>query len=167
MDIKRWLAAGFGLGWLPFAPGSWGSLLPAGLFALEGYLGWDPWWILVSQFCIAVLAAIGCIGLAGHTIALVGDDDPPEIVLDEFAGQGITFLALLIRPSSPYLPGQITVIAMAGYILFRFFDTIKPWPCRPLEHLPGGWGILADDLVAGLYALVVLTIAVLVYGRMA
>lgn len=167
MDIKRWLAAGFGLGWLPFAPGSWGSLLPAGLFALEGYLGWDLWWILASQLCIAVLGAIGCIGLAGHTIELLVDDDPPEIVLDEFAGQGMTFLALSIWPSSPYPAAQTIVIALLGYILFRFFDTIKPWPCRPLEHLPRGWGILADDLVAGLYALMGLTIVVFIYGRMA
>jgi phosphatidylglycerophosphatase A len=83
-------------------------------------------------------------------IAHFGDEDPHPFVLDEFAGQ---WVALLILPIGYHASGwAVACTAGLAFLLFRVFDVIKPPPARQAEHLPAGWGILTDDLVAGLYA---------------
>jgi len=78
-------------------------------------------------------------------------------VVDEIAGQWLTYLVAL-----PFVPLQnsthLAVFALAGFLLFRFFDIVKPWPIRAFERLPGGIGIIADDLAAGYFAAAVLAI---------
>ncbi len=74
------------------------------------------------------------------------------MVADELAGQSVCYLALLLQPRHPASPLMAWAIAVAGFFLFRLFDILKPWPVRQLESLPTGWGILADDLMAGVYA---------------
>jgi len=77
--------------------------------------------------------------------------DPGPVVVDEVAGQWLTFLiALLFLPETYSTP--VVVLAAAGFFIFRFFDIFKPWPVRRLESLPGGFGIMFDDLAAGLYS---------------
>jgi phosphatidylglycerophosphatase A len=73
--------------------------------------------------------------------------DPGPVVLDEVAGQ---WLALLVLVAAGHTPALAEVLA--AFLLFRAFDVLKPWPIRALESLPGGWGIVADDLAAGLAA---------------
>jgi len=77
--------------------------------------------------------------------------DPGPVVVDEVAGQWLNFLiALLFLPETYSAP--VVVLAVAGFFIFRFFDIFKPWPVRQLESLPGGFGIMVDDLAAGIYS---------------
>jgi phosphatidylglycerophosphatase A len=103
-----------------------------------------------------VAGCVACITCAPASIAARKKDDPGEVVMDEFAAQALTFLAMpLLLPRS--LSGRESfLVALAGFLLFRAFDIIKPWPIRKLERFPAGWGILADDLVAGAASAIVL-----------
>jgi phosphatidylglycerophosphatase A len=112
---------------------------------------------------MALLAAAGsvvCVAFAPAAIAATGKDDPREVVADELAGQAVTFLAVPLILSGAVTGSQIWMIAGAGFVLFRLFDIAKPWPIRKLEKLPQGWGILADDLLAGVYAAIGLFICI-------
>jgi phosphatidylglycerophosphatase A len=151
--MKRLLASCFGLGRLPVAPGTWGSLPPVIVFALMGHFGASAVLISIVMTALVLAGSVICIKYAPLVIAETGKTDPSEIVADEFAGQALTFI-----PISVVAAGQIWVVALLGFLLFRFFDIVKPWPIRKLEKLPAGWGILLDDLLAGLYAAIVLLI---------
>ena len=153
--MKNLLTSCFGLGWLPVAPGTWGSLPPAIVFALLCESGVSVVLISVIMTALALGGSIVCVRLAPAVIAATGKTDPGEVVADEFAGQAITFLFLGMAPA-----GNIWVTALLGFFVFRLFDIIKPWPIRKLEKLPKGWGILADDLLAGVYAGIVLVICI-------
>ena len=151
--MKRLLTSCFGLGWLPVAPGTWGSLPPAVIF---GLLSWLSISAVINSIVMLVLILAGsviCVKFAGAAITATGKNDPGEVVADEFAGQAVTFLAVGTVPA-----GGICVTVIIGFLLFRFFDILKPWPIRKLEKLPGGWGILADDLMAGVYAGIILLV---------
>jgi phosphatidylglycerophosphatase A len=156
--MKRLLTSCFGLGRLPVAPGSWGSLPPAIIFWLVYYFGGS--WVLALSLMIVLFIAgsIVCVKLSDAAVAATGKHDPHEVVADEVAGQALTFLAmpLLMHSSSG---SQIVTIVVLGFFLFRLFDTVKPWPSYRLEELPAGWGILADDIMAGVYAGITLLIA--------
>jgi len=161
--MKRLLTSCFGLGWLPLAPGTWGSLPPTIIFALMCHFGASSLFILITMAVLALAGSIVCVKCAPAVIAVAGKSDPGEIVVDEFAGQAVTFLAIgfLVSAKCPLGTGlaietfstrQIWITAVLGFLLFRVFDIAKPWPIRRFEKLPEGWGILADDLMAGLYA---------------
>ncbi len=157
--MKRLLASCFGLGRLPLAPGTWGSLPPAIIFALMCHFGASAVLVAVVMAVLALAGSIVCVKCASAVIAATGQSDPRQLVADEFAGQAVTFLAIpFILMNNPFSNSQIWVTVLLGFILFRFFDILKPWPIRKLEKLPGGWGILADDLLAGLYAAIALMI---------
>jgi phosphatidylglycerophosphatase A len=94
-----------------------------------------------------LLAGFVCIWLAPAVISATGKADPREVVADEFAGQALTFLLI-----GPVPVSQVCTVAAVGFLSFRLFDIVKPWPIRRLEKLPDEWGILADDLLAGVYA---------------
>ena len=83
----------------------------------------------------------------------VGLKDPGIVVVDEVLGQWVTLLALPFTPAT----------AALGFLLFRAMDIVKPWPARDLERLPGGWGIMADDVAAGVYAHLALRVGLLVW----
>ena len=142
--MRRLLTSCFGLGWLPVAPGTWGSLPPAMLFALMCYFGSAAAAISITMVVLVLLGSIVCIKFAPSVIAAT---DPREVVADEFSGQAVTFLFIAAVPIS-----NIWVTGLLGFLLFRFFDILKPWPIRKLEKFPEGWGILLDDLLAGIYA---------------
>ena len=91
-------------------------------------------------------------------IAVTGKTDPGEIVADEIAGQAITFLAVGFCAIETFSTKQIWGTAILGFLLYRAFDAVKPWPIHKLEKLPAGWGILADDLMAAVFAAIVLLI---------
>ena len=158
--MKRLLTSCFGLGWLPLAPGTWGSLPPAIIFGLICQVGVSA---IVLTIVFAILILIGsavCVQLAPSAIDVTGKKDPGEVVADEFAGQSVAFLAGPFLGPADMTLTQIWLTAAAGFILFRIFDIFKPWPIRKLEKFPMGWGILADDLLAGLFAGIFLLVVV-------
>jgi phosphatidylglycerophosphatase A len=154
--VKRLLASCFGLGYLPLAPGTWGSLPPAIVFALICRLG--PSAQAIVLVILALLGCFVCVMFAPAVIAQTGKPDPSQVVADEFSGQAITFLAAVFFNTQVFPTSRVWLTALAGFLLFRIFDIAKPWPCRLLERLPLGWGILADDLMASVYAAISLAI---------
>jgi len=141
LRLARFVAAGFGSGWLPKAPGTWGSLaaLPIGLaqLYLVGLLG-----LVAGLILVTIVGFYAC----ARVLPTLADADPGWIVIDEWAGQ---WLCLLI--AAPFLLHHPILLAVAAFVLFRLFDIVKPWPIRPLEHIgPSWWSIMVDDLAAGL-----------------
>ena len=138
--VATWL----GTGLLPKAPGTWGSL-----FALP-----VAWWIMVLFGVEGLIIALGIVvflGLwtTGFILLEMKDDqkDPSWIVIDEVAGQ---WIPLLFMPLDIYY-------YLAAFALFRFFDILKPWPIDVAEkRLPGAFGVIADDLIAGLFSALVM-----------
>ncbi len=131
------------------APGSWGSLPPAILFGLLMYAG-APAAATVVMAVMLVVGCGACVLYAPASIAAKGDEDPGEVVMDEFAAQALTFLILPLAAARGFCGWECVVLAGVGFLAFRTIDIAKPWPIRKLERLPAGWGILADDLAAGL-----------------
>ena len=139
------VATFFGAGRLRPGPGTWGSLAAMLL-----------WWLLASHVpaslhvpvILALIVASTAIGIPAATLEArgCGEKDPSHVVIDEVAGQLVTLVAcpILWKP------------LLAGFILFRAFDIVKPPPIRRLEKLPEGTGIVVDDLGAGVYGLIVL-----------
>jgi phosphatidylglycerophosphatase A len=145
--VARVLATAFGSGYAPLAPGTAGSAVGLLLFWPLARLAW-PW-----QLAACVLVFFVGVAAGGRVARNLGVEDPGLVVIDEVAGQWITLTAL------PFTPA----VALAGFLLFRLMDVVKPWPARDLERLPGGWGIMADDAAAGLYAQLVLRVGLLVW----
>ncbi len=149
--MKNLLTSCFGLGHIPIAPGTWGSLPPVILYLAFSYLTADEaiaFWILPAIYLALILfESWVCVRLAPFVIRAVGHIDPGQVVADEVAGQSVAMLFIALAR-----PDHVLITALLGFALFRLFDIAKPWPCKHLETLPGGWGILADDLMAGLYA---------------
>ena len=161
--MKRMLASCFGLGRLPIAPGTWGSLPPVIIFGLMSYFGASPAMISNVMAALVLAGSVVCVQFAPAAIAATGKKDPGEVVADEFAGQAVTFLFSPFLGMGTATPRQIFITALTGFVLFRLFDIRKPWPIRRLEKYPAGWGILADDLLAGVFSLVVLQICIRVF----
>jgi phosphatidylglycerophosphatase A len=197
--LALFVATACGLGYIPVAPGTWGSLAGIVLTLL-------PWWGFLSISALITAAMLGSgyviagvhvqhgldpflwsqIGLALVTAALGvwsatcaakswQQKDPQRVVIDEVSGQHLTLLLgcgvpiwwKTAQPASPnYLLGAVSLHSslnwkylLLGFILFRVFDIWKPFPARQAESLPGGWGIMADDWIAGIYAAIGLWLA--------
>lgn len=159
-NMKRMLTSCFGLGRLPLAPGTWGSLPPVIVFALCCYFGASSALMTNVMAALILIGGFVCVQFAPAAIAATGRNDPHEVVADEFAGQAVTFLFSPFLAMGQASGLQILATALVGFVLFRIFDISKPWPIRKLEQYPAGWGILADDLLAGVYAWVVLQICI-------
>lgn len=134
------IATAFYSGYSPFAPGTAGSALALPLAAALCVAGPA---IHAAALAVVTLAAVPA---AGVVASRLGRHDPACVVIDEVAGM---ILTLLFVPFSWFA-------VVAGFLLFRAMDIVKPFPGRRLERLPGGWGIVADDLMAGIYANLVL-----------
>lgn len=130
------LATWFGIGLVPVASGTFGTLAALPVVLLLNYLG--EWY---GAFALVVVT-VAAIWASDRTQELLGRTDPSEVVIDEVSGFLVTMLLL---PTSWVNVGL-------GFILFRFFDIVKPWPVRQAERLKGGFGIVVDDLLAGVYA---------------
>lgn len=163
--MRLWIAQGFGVGRIPFAPGTFGSLLGLawfGLLVLPGRL-----WILLLG--VGLSAAVS-VWLCGFAEKLLGRKDPGSVVLDEVVAIPLCFLSWIglrlwktgAMPSFDYFFSKSNGLTLLGVVaLFRWFDIWKPWPVRQSQVLPGGWGITVDDLLAALYVnLVVLTVGI-------
>lgn len=158
--MQRLLTSCFGLGWLPVAPGTWGSLPPAIVFGLMCHFRVSPAIVSIVTATLMLAGSFVCVMFAPAAIAATGKDDPGEVVADELAGQAVTFLVSPFLALGTASAGQVWTVTAAGVVLFRVFDIAKPWPIRIFEKFPKGWGILADDLVAGLFAWTVLQILI-------
>nr|WP_067286061.1 phosphatidylglycerophosphatase A [Marinobacterium profundum] len=145
LDVWRnpvhFLAFGFGSGLAPKAPGTFGTLAAIPLYLLMTLL---PLW---GYLAVVVVAAVLGIYLCGRTARDMGVHDHPGIVWDEFVGFWITMLFVPVN----------WVWILLGFALFRLFDIWKPWPIRVVDlKVEGGFGIMLDDVLAGIYALLVL-----------
>ena len=140
------IATSLGLGYLPKAPGTWGSL--AGILIYGITLHYFPLptasRTLAVTAAVAVALAVGGVWAADRAAKFSGRKDPQFVVIDEVSGQHLTYALSLAPLNWKYL--------LLGLILFRAFDIWKPFPARQAESLPGGLGIMADDWAAGLYA---------------
>jgi phosphatidylglycerophosphatase A len=165
MYWKRLIATCFGLGWLPVAPGTWGSLPPAIVFGVLMYLCVPGIATTIVMAVLTVVGCVACICCAPASIAVTGWQDPGEVVMDEFAAQALTFLAVPLLVPRNLCGWESLVIAAFGFLMFRLFDIVKPGPIRRLERLPAGWGVLADDLVAGAASAVFVHIAMILVVR--
>jgi phosphatidylglycerophosphatase A len=160
----------FGVGYIPGAPGTYGSMVAVAIYLVVAGLqiacgaklvnsGYGPehvnagiWAlnaVLLTGFCIVGIIA------SERAIPMLGNSDPSEAVVDELMGQFIAFAFIPVGLGWPFI--------LAGFLLFRLFDIWKPYPIDDLQNLPGGLGVCADDIVAGVYAGVCLAVGYAVY----
>jgi phosphatidylglycerophosphatase A len=142
------VATAGGAGYFPIAPGTVGSAV--GLILFYGVYRLP----IVYQVAATVLVSLVGVAAGTRVARQSGIEDPGIVVIDEVAGMWVSLLFLPLTP----------VIAVAGFLLFRVLDVVKPAPARQLEHLPGGWGIMCDDLMAGIYANILLRIGLMVFS---
>jgi phosphatidylglycerophosphatase A len=193
------IATVFGVGYLPKAPGTWGSLVGVGVTVVSHPISWitilallsssggfgidvpmvngrpAAWFCLLPPILIFMIVAVVGVWSSSRVCSHAGVSDPQYVVVDEVSGQGLTCLLGLIPfplgssvVNNPDFVGYGFLFAwrllswkflILGFALFRVFDILKPWPIRRLEKLPGGWGIMADDWMAGIYAAILLRVA--------
>jgi phosphatidylglycerophosphatase A len=176
------IATSCGLGYIPVAPGTWGSLGGVIIWALILFyfpLDLSPgvretnqiriFWLAWTGLPVAAILAIVGVWASDRAAKFARLKDPQFVVIDEVSGQ---HLALLLGAALPIFRGAANPhvewlgnggvslkYLLLGFILFRVFDIWKPFPARQAESLPGGWGIMADDWVAGIYAAIGLWLA--------
>jgi phosphatidylglycerophosphatase A len=158
--LSTLLSTWFGVGFLPRVPGTWGSLATIPVFhVLHAWTGLPG----VAVFT-GVATTLG--GVAAHrTAQRLGISDPSEIVIDEVAGQSIALLfAYALFPMRESLAWFLGMVLL-GFVLFRLLDIWKPGPIGWLERLPGGVGIMCDDLLAGLVSGLAIGAVYLVFFR--
>ena len=160
----------FGVGYIPGAPGTYGSAVGVVIY-LAGYWLYPSLGISIFHMAgrtlssdaimwatvgvsLTLLCLLG-VWASGRTAPIFGRKDPSQAVVDEVMGQLITFCFVPFGVTWPFI--------LLGFLLFRFFDIAKPFPIRTLEMLPGGLGICADDIIAGVYAGVCLAVAYAAY----
>lgn len=148
--LRQAMATFAGVGFIPVAPGTAASLVVCLLYKFV--LFHLSWWAYSGLFLLACV-----LGLAASTgeSRKLGQDDPRRIVIDEVCGQLVALVA--VSPGWEALG--------LSFLLFRFFDIVKPFPIRKTEKLPGGWGIMADDLLAGAMARLLLLLALPLWER--
>ena len=157
--MKLWVAQGFGVGRIPVAPGTFGSVVGVlwfGLLLLTGSM-----WLFVAGTIAAIALSVWLCGVAEKTL---GQTDPGSVVLDEIAAIPVCFLgwvAVLVFKTGA-LPGVAQFfsaptwpLTLGVFVAFRFFDVAKPWPVYQSQSLPGGWGVTIDDVLAAVYVNVV------------
>lgn len=166
--VSYLLATSFGFGFIPLGPGTWGSIFGLGvsmflarienralLATLHHNLGESFWNIgfvptMLDRLIVVVIGVVGVI-VAGRVAKHSQNEDPQFVVIDEVSGQllALSFPGIVLNWKSWLL----------GFILFRLFDIFKPFPAREAESFHGGWGIMADDWVAAIYAGLLLMLA--------
>ena len=161
-----WIAQGFGVGRIPFAPGTFGSLLGLLWFALLLLAG-NLWFCLAGMLAAILLSVWFC----GAAERILRRTDPGSVVLDEIVAVPLCFAVwvgeYLWRHGALPAPGFFFnrdnwPLTLAVFAAFRFFDVLKPWPVRQSQSLPGGWGVTMDDVLAAIYVNVLAAVALLI-----
>jgi phosphatidylglycerophosphatase A len=168
--LALFIATAAGLGYLPKAPGTFGSLAGILVSVMVSWLAsrstiaamnlerhvsfWTERYWIPSGIVILATVLVAAVGLwaSDHVANYAHEKDPQFIVVDEVSGQQLTYLLA-------FAAGGNWKYLLLGFILFRVFDIWKPFPARQAESLPGGWGIMADDWIAGIYAAIGLWLA--------
>lgn len=155
MKASVWIAQGLGIGRIPWAPGTFGSILGLVWFALLVYPA--NGWI----YCVGSLGGVmASIALCGRAERILAEKDPASVVLDEVTALPLCFGAwvgklFLARGSWPTLVDffgrDVWWWSLGIFVTFRVFDVVKPWPIRQSQRFPGGWGVTLDDVLAALY----------------
>lgn len=139
--IKNFLATTGYAGYLPGAPGTWGSIVAILIwYGLQHLL--SPPYIIVLTVLLFFIGVWVAMGISKYD----EEEDPSHIVIDELVGQWIPLWFIPVTP----------IYIILAFILFRIFDIAKPWPVSLFDRIPGGWGIMLDDVAAGIYALLII-----------
>lgn len=147
--FSKVIATSLGVGYSPFAPGTCGALVGLGVYWLGFYLDSTGIFSFSQIHLIALVIIFTGLGiLATNVLEPEWGHDPQKIVMDETVGQWITLL---------FVPFHWKYMILA-LVLFRFFDILKPLGIKKLEKLPGGYGVMGDDILAGIYACIVMHI---------
>jgi phosphatidylglycerophosphatase A len=158
-DIRVFIAQGFGVGRIPFAPGTFGSFAALLWFALLVWCG--NFWIYVAGLLASIPVSVW---LCHEAEKALGETDPSSVVLDEIIAIPFCFLPWVIRlwreqgampVLADFFSGRALWYTLGLVVLFRLFDIWKPWPVRQSQRLPGGWGVTIDDLLAAIYVAIV------------
>lgn len=154
-SLILFVAQGFGIGRIPIAPGTFGSLIGLLWFLVLARTG-NFWWYAGGTLLGLALS----VWLCGRAEKILQQTDPSSIVLDEICAMPLCFgwwmasLCFLhgrcLLPRE-FLEGNNRWWMLVIFLLFRFFDIVKPWPIRNLQRLPGGWGVTVDDMLAAIY----------------
>lgn len=157
MKVKEFLFTAFYSGYSPVAPGTAGTLVAMAVYMLENFIFSDiqPAVLNTVNLVLVLLMIYPSIKLGDAAETFYGTKDPQQVVIDEVIGYWIGVL---------FIPFCFSYAVMA-FIIFRVFDIIKPFPASSLESLKGGRGIIVDDMIAGLYTLVVMHTAVYFFNQ--
>jgi phosphatidylglycerophosphatase A len=166
VKIALWVAQGFGIGRIPFAPGTFGSVL--GILWLAALLALKrPEFVLLGAFALAALS----VWLSGFAEQTLGKKDPGSVVIDEICAIPFCFIAWLLLGSGTSASDLHPMLLFENghwkatliiFVLFRIADISKPWPANISQKLPGGWGVTVDDLIAAVWV----NIPVLIYYKL-
>jgi len=161
--VRLWIAQGFGIGRVPFAPGTFGSILGLGWFAVLLLTG--KLWL----YFLGTAVGLGLsVWLCGYGEVVLGQKDPGSVVFDEIAAIPICFLSWVsfyswktgTFPAMQVFFKAHWLSTIGVFACFRLLDVWKPWPVRQSQVLPGGWGITVDDFLAGIYVAVIVLVIV-------
>jgi phosphatidylglycerophosphatase A len=150
-----WIAQGFGVGRIPFASGTFGSLV--GLLWFVVLLWPGNLWFYLAGMLAGILVSVW---LCGRAEKILGRTDPGSVVLDEIIALPICFTVRVLEflhrngvmPGPEFFFGHHAwPMTLGVFLAFRFFDIAKPWPVRQSQKLPGGWGVTLDDVLAAFY----------------
>lgn len=145
MRMQKIIVTGFGVGYSPFAPGTMGALLATLIWVCLSFLLTYQWVVLATIGLILLCTVLGV--WATNAVEPVWGEDPSRVVIDEMVGVWIALLAVA--------EGNLYHVFIA-FVLFRLFDIFKPLGIRWMEKIRGGWGVMMDDVLAGIYSFVVL-----------
>ena len=163
--MKLWVAQGFGVGRIPVAPGTFGSVVGVLWFGL--LLGTGNVWLFIAGTVAAIALSVW---LCGKAEKIVGQKDPGSVVLDEIAAMPVCFwgwVAILFWKTgampgvADFFSARTWPLTLGVFAAFRLFDVAKPWPVHQSQSLPGGWGVTFDDVLAAVY---VNAVVLLVYA---
>jgi phosphatidylglycerophosphatase A len=166
--LVLWLAQGFGIGRIPIAPGTFGSVVGLAWFALLLLMGNLEWFLAGTIVGVAL-----SVWLCGAGEKILRAKDPGSVVFDEIAAIPICFLGWVVVhirhtgvfPAPEYFFSRHNLLATLGvFVAFRLFDVWKPWPVRQSQTLAGGWGVTIDDALAAVYVNVVVLVVLLCGG---
>jgi phosphatidylglycerophosphatase A len=145
----RILATGFGSGLAPLAPGTAGTVVGIPLYLVFSSFSWP------LHFLSIVALSFLAIFVSQEAERIFGEKDPSRVVIDEIVG--FQFTMFLVAPTVVHI--------LAGFLIFRIFDIVKPFPIRLSEtKLPGGYGVVGDDIIAGIYGNIILQVLIVVTG---
>ncbi len=147
--LRKLCITGLGSGYLPIAPGTWGSAVAATIY-LPLYFSLSYASLNAILIMLIIISTIIGIFWGRWAIEYYKSNDPKQFVIDELAGMWVALLAMPLATNISL--SKLTIILLTQFILFRLFDIIKPTPARQSENLPSGIGIMADDIIAGIYA---------------